>query len=49
MQVQPFQADLAGVETLEDLVSFSISVESWHNTAHMGIGTWGSAWRLGRR
>ena len=38
MQVQPFQADLAGVETLEDLVSFSISVESWHNTAHMGIG-----------
>jgi hypothetical protein len=39
MGVQPFQADLAGVDTLEELVGFSISIESWHNTAHMGIGT----------
>jgi hypothetical protein len=37
--VTPFQADLTNVDTLGELVSFSTSIESWHNTAHMSIGT----------
>jgi hypothetical protein len=39
MGVRPFQAELTGIDTLEELVAFSTSIESWHNTAHMGIGT----------
>ncbi len=39
MGVRPFQADLSRVDTLEELVAFSTSIESWHNTAHMAIGT----------
>ena len=39
MGVTPFQADLTNVDTLGELVSFSTSIESWHNTAHMAIGT----------
>ena len=39
MGVRPFQADLTGVDTLEELVGFSTSIESWHNTAHMAIGS----------
>jgi hypothetical protein len=37
MGVQPFQTDVASVDTLAELVTFSTSIESWHNTAHMGI------------
>jgi hypothetical protein len=39
MGLQAFQADLSNVDTLGELVTFSTAIESWHNTAHMGIGT----------
>jgi hypothetical protein len=39
MGVQLFPADLEGVDALEALAAFSTSIRSWHNTAHMGIGT----------
>jgi hypothetical protein len=38
MSVQPFEFDLADSDTLADLVTFSTTIENWHNTAHMGIG-----------
>jgi hypothetical protein len=39
MGAQPFQADPSGIDTLGELVTFSTALESWHNTAHMDIGT----------
>ena len=30
---------MTGVDTFEALVAFSTSIESWHNTAHMRIGS----------
>ena len=39
MGVQPFQSNLANVDTLSELVSFSTSIESWHNGVHMAIAT----------
>ena len=38
MEVQPFGGATAGVDALGELASFSSSIESWHNTAHMRIG-----------
>jgi hypothetical protein len=37
MNVQPFHFDLAGSDTLADLVTFSTAIENWHNAAHRGI------------
>jgi hypothetical protein len=39
MGVQPFQEDLSSVDTLGGLADASMSIESWHDTTHMGIGT----------
>src|SRR5262249_13441269 len=38
MEVQPFGGSTGGVDTLGELATFSSSIESWHNTAHMRIG-----------
>jgi len=38
MGMQPFQDDLASVDTLGALAAFSTALESWHNTAHGAIG-----------
>lgn|SRR5829696_8249133 len=32
--VQPFLENLANVDSIEELASFSSAIESWHNTAH---------------
>ncbi len=34
MGIAPFGGNLANVDTLAELVSFSNAIESWHNTAH---------------
>lgn len=39
MGVQPFTTNLASIDTLAELASFSLSIESWHNTAHGLIGS----------
>ena len=39
MNAQPFQGNLANIDTLGELASFSNSIESWHGGAHMQIGT----------
>jgi hypothetical protein len=38
MNVQPFDPDLSGVDTLGELARLSTTIESWHNTAHSAIG-----------
>lgn len=38
MSVAPFTRPTSGVDTLAELASFSGTLESWHNTAHMRIG-----------
>lgn len=37
MGVRLFQYDVDSVDALAELADFSASLESWHNTAHMGI------------
>lgn len=39
MGVRRFEYDMANVDALAELADFSFAIESWHNTAHMGIGT----------
>jgi len=39
MRVRLFEYDLHSVDALAELVDFSTAIESWHNTAHMGIGS----------
>lgn len=39
MNVQPYTGDLADVDTLGELASFSSDIESWHNTAHGRLQT----------
>ncbi len=39
MGVQPFQANLGGIDALDELAAFSSAIESWHNTAHGGIAS----------
>ncbi|HEX6515614.1 MAG TPA: hypothetical protein VF049_08565 [Nocardioidaceae bacterium] len=38
MDVQPYGEDLSGADTLADLAAASVSIENWHNGAHMGVG-----------
>jgi len=35
---QPFGGNLANVDTLAELRSLSLAIESWHNTSHSQIG-----------
>jgi hypothetical protein len=37
MDVDLFEYDVSSVDALAELRDFSIAIESWHNTAHMGI------------
>ncbi len=39
MGIAPFGGNLANVDTLAELVSFSNAIESWHNTAHGRLAT----------
>jgi hypothetical protein len=39
MNIQPFGANLANVDTLGELAGLSFSIESWHNTAHGRLAT----------
>jgi hypothetical protein len=39
MRATPFKYDVASVNTLAELVTFSTALESWHNGAHAGIET----------
>lgn len=39
MNVQPFQFNVAAVDTLSELASLSSAIEGWHNTAHTRIGS----------
>jgi len=34
MNIQPFGGNVANVDTLGELASFSSAIESWHNTTH---------------
>lgn len=38
MGVAPFGGNPTGLDTLAELATFSSTLESWHNTAHGGIG-----------
>jgi hypothetical protein len=39
MGVRLFEYELQSVDALAELADFSTTIESWHNTAHMAIGT----------
>jgi hypothetical protein len=39
MGVQPFGANLANIDTLQELANLSVAIESWHNNAHSRIAT----------
>lgn len=39
MNIQPFSANLASIDTLGELAAFSTSIESWHNTTHGQLAT----------
>lgn len=38
MDVMGFDQDLTNIDALAEMAQASRSIESWHNTAHMGIG-----------